>query len=98
MAHKERLKAYIPLIITSLLTLVLFFLVDDFVARVLVQPVLDTLWFLSLAVRSIPQGVLWVAFLGLMVVMVGAAFFKRSMETDPPGPSSGRHSPGPVEA
>ncbi len=70
METESRFRAYIPLVATSLLALVLYFVVDDFVVEVLVEPFLNLLWFISLIVRSIPQSILWAAFLVIMVLVV----------------------------
>jgi len=69
MVNKKGLKTYLPLFLSLLFGLVLFFVVDDFVIDVLVIPFLWMVWFLSLLVRSIPQGVFWVVFILFMFVL-----------------------------
>ncbi len=69
MENKIRLKSYIPLLISLLFGLVLFFLVDDFVVTVAIKPLLKLVWFLSLVVRSIPQDVFWVGFILALLIM-----------------------------
>lgn len=69
MENKNQLKTYLPLIFSTLLGLVLFFLVNDFVREVLIKPILWLVWFLSLLIRSIPQGVFWVVFILIMLII-----------------------------
>ncbi len=87
METENRLKAYIPLIVTSLLALALYFVVDDFVVEVLVEPFLNLLWFISLIVRSISQGILWAAFLIIMFLIVVSG-----LKGGPPNPLQGRQA------
>lgn len=96
MAHENRLKAYIPLIFSAIFALVLFFLVDNFVVKVIVQPLLGLVWFLSLVVRSLPQGVLWAGFVILMLFIILGSF-KRQQKTPLPAWQSGVQNTGPVE-
>jgi len=69
MVIKKRLKPYIPLITSLLFGLVLFFIVDDFVATVIILPLLRVIWFFSLIVQSLPQGVLWTGFIFVMLII-----------------------------
>lgn len=89
MAPENRIKDYIPLIITSILGLALYFWVNDFVVEVLVQPVLGAIWFLSLLVSSIPQWILWAVFLLVMLVVAGSG-----LKRGPAGPLSAWQSRG----
>jgi hypothetical protein len=96
MAPKNRLTAYIPLMFTSLLTLVLFFLVDDFVIEVLLKPVLRFFWFISLVVRTIPQGILWAVFILIMIFLVASGFREDAQKASPTWRAS-KPLPGRVE-
>jgi len=96
MVPENRLKAYIPLIVTSILALALYFWVDNFVVEVLIQPVLGLFWFLSLLVRSIPQGILWAVFLLVMALVVGSGL-RRGASVPLPAWQSGSRSAGRVE-
>ena len=69
MVNKNQLKTYLPLIFSLMSELVLFFLVDDFVREVLIKPILWLVWFLSLLIRSIPQGIFWVGFILFMLII-----------------------------
>jgi hypothetical protein len=96
MAPENRIKAYIPLIVTSILGLALYFWVNDFVVEVVVKPVLGALWFLSLLVRSIPQWILWALFLLVMVLVAGSGL-KRGPAASPPAWQAGGRTAGRVE-
>lgn len=96
MVHKNRLKAYIPLIFSAIFGLVLFFLVDNFVVKVLVQPLLGLVWLLSLVLRSLPQGVLWAGFVILMLVVILNSF-KKQQKTYHSAWQPGVRNAGPVE-
>jgi hypothetical protein len=54
---------FLPLIVSLLATIVLFFVVDDFIHRVIVRSLLYASWFLTLLLGSIPQLVFWAAFI-----------------------------------
>ena len=82
MVNKNQLKTYLPLIFSLLLGLVLFFLVDDFVREVLIKPILWLVWFLSLLIRSIPQGIFWVGLIVFMLVITLSSLMGRR-EADP---------------
>lgn len=69
MVNKDRLKPYIPLAISLLMGLVLFFLTEDFIVTVILLPLLHVIWFLSLIAQSIPQGVLWAIFIIIMLII-----------------------------
>lgn len=79
MVNKARLKSFIPLILSLLLGLVLVVLVEDFVAAVIVQPLLRVFWFISLIVQSISQGVLWFGFILILLIVTLASFRKKSV-------------------
>jgi hypothetical protein len=76
MVNKKRLKPYIPLMISLFLGLVLFFVVEDFLVKVIVQPLLRVIWFVSLIVQSLSQGVLWAGFIFIMLIITYASFTK----------------------
>ena len=76
MVIRNRVKPFIPFIITALLAVVLFFLVGDFLQSVIITPLLYVIWFLTLLTESIPQGILWVGFL-LIVMIIAAASLKQ---------------------
>lgn len=88
MANKKRFKSYIPLFLSLLGGLILFFLVDDFVVTVIVLPLLRVFWFLSLVVQSIPQDIIWVGFILVMVIIT---FIRLRKEKKPRAPA--RQSP-----
>jgi len=67
--NSKQLKPFIPLILSLLLALVLVFIVEDFVQTVIVAPLLYAIWFVSLIVRSLPQGVLWAGFIFVMLIV-----------------------------
>ncbi len=68
MLNKKKLKPYIPLILSLLLAVILFFIVEDFVKTVIVKPFLYVIWFFSLILQSIPQEAIWVGFIVLMLL------------------------------
>ena len=80
MVNKKGLKTYLPLFLSLIFGLVLFFVVDDFVIDVLVIPFLWMVWFLSLLVRSIPQGIFWVVFVLFMFVLTLSYIRKRRVK------------------
>jgi len=69
MVIKKRLKPYIPLLISLLLGLFLFFLVDDFIVNIIILPFLKVIWFFSLIVESLPQAVLWIGYVFVMLII-----------------------------
>jgi hypothetical protein len=77
MVNKKRLEPYIPLMVSFLLGLVLFFLVNDFLVAFIVKPLLHVIWLISLIVPRIPQGVLWGGFILTMLVVTYANLTKR---------------------
>jgi hypothetical protein len=81
MVSKKRLEPYIPLMISLSLGLVLYFLVNDFVVVVFVKPLLRAIWYISLFVQSLSQGVLWVGFIFIMLVVTYANLSKGEKTT-----------------
>jgi len=76
MVNKKKLTPYIPLILSLLLALVLFFIVEDFVKMVVVRPLLYVIWFVSLIMQSIPQEAIWIGFILLMLLLTYASLTK----------------------
>jgi hypothetical protein len=76
MENRKVLTRYIPLLLSLLAGLVLFFLVDDFFLKVVVRPLLWVVWFLSLLLQSVPQDVLWLFFILAMFLFSVASFRK----------------------
>jgi hypothetical protein len=74
------LKSFIPLILTSLLALILFFLVRDFLRTVIITPMLYVSWFITLIAGSISQGMVWVVFILFMVIIAFNSLKKRAPE------------------
>lgn len=60
---------FFPLIISLLLTGVLLFTVKDFMRYVIVEPLLYIVWFVSLVLGSLPQGIFWVIFIIIALVI-----------------------------
>ena len=81
----NRIKRFIPLIISIMLALVLFFLVEDFVRTVIIGPLLYVIWFVSLVVDSIPQGVIWAIFILVMLVIALTSLRSNRAENQPVG-------------
>lgn len=77
MVNKKRLRPFIPLMISLLLGLVLFTLVEGFVVEVIIQPLLHVIWFVSLIVDSLPQGFLWIGFIIVMMIVTYGSFKER---------------------
>lgn len=77
MVNKKRLRPFIPLMISLLLGLILFTLVEGFVVEVIIQPLLHVIWFVSLIVDSLPQGVLWTGFIIVMMIVTYGSFKKK---------------------
>ena len=71
-------KRFIPLIITLLIALFLFFLVKDFLRTVILVPLLYVIWFVVLVVESLPQGVIWG---GLLLVIAYIAYASLKKDT-----------------
>jgi len=69
MVNRKQLKPFIPLILSLFLALGLVFIVDDFVQTVIVIPLLYTIWFVSLIVQSLPQGILWAGFIFVLLIV-----------------------------
>jgi hypothetical protein len=57
------MKRFIPLMIVLLLTLVLAFVINDFVRLVIVEPLLLLFWVTGTFLRNLPHLVFWVVFL-----------------------------------
>jgi hypothetical protein len=68
---------FLPLIVSLLATIALFFVVDDFIHRVIVSSLLYVSWFLTLVLGSIPQLVFWAAFIVVALVIAGKSLAQR---------------------
>ena len=66
----KKISPFIPLILTLLLALVLFFSVEDFLRSVLIGPLLYVAWFVSLIAESLSHAVIWAGFLIIMLIFV----------------------------
>jgi hypothetical protein len=64
-------KRYLPLAISLLVAGVLAFVVEDFVRRALVAPLLHVVWFVALLFSSVPQVLYWVALIIAALVVAG---------------------------
>lgn len=62
---------WLPLIITLFVAVVLAFVVDDFVYKVLVAPLLYVLWFITLVLSNLSQVIYWGAL--IVVALIVAA-------------------------
>jgi cell division protein FtsW (lipid II flippase) len=76
MVISKRYDRFFPLIISLLLALFLFLLVKDFIRTVILEPLLYVFWFIGLILESIPQGVIWVGFILVMLIITLASFKK----------------------
>jgi hypothetical protein len=83
MVTSKQIKPFIPLIISLLLALVLFFLVKDFVQTVILRPLLYAFWFVFLIIESIPQGVIWAGIILIMLWVAIASIRKEEPEKFP---------------
>ena len=68
---------FLPLIVSLLATIVLFFVVDDFIHRVIVRSLLYASWFLTLLLGSVPQLVFWAAFIVVALVVASKSLTQR---------------------
>ena len=76
---------YLPLIVVALVTVALGLWVRDFVAQVILEPILYLTWFTSLVIRSLPQLLFWGLFVALaLFVAIG------SLRSRPRGARRGR--------
>jgi hypothetical protein len=62
-------RRFVPLILFLLIAFVLVFVVDDFVQRVIVAPVLRAAWFVTVVVTSLPQFMFWGVFIVAALVI-----------------------------
>ncbi len=76
MVISKQYKRFVPLIISFLLALFLFLLVKDFIRTVILEPLLYVFWFIGVILESIPQGVIWVGFILVMLIITLASFKK----------------------
>jgi len=71
-----------PLAVALTITIILIFLVQDFVREVIVAPLLYIFWISTLVVRSLPQAIFWIIFvlIGLVLALgsLGSGRTKRT--------------------
>lgn len=96
MPNKDKLRRFIPLLLSLAFALVLVFLVDDFVHTVIVVPLLYVIWFVALVVRSLPQAVIWAGFILILLVLSFVSLPKRKSTYHYAEPQT-TPQPGPVE-
>jgi hypothetical protein len=58
-------RRFLPLAASLLLTIVLVFVVEDFMRQVIVDPLLQVAWFITLVLGSIAQEIYWAIFIVL---------------------------------
>lgn len=63
------IRRFLPLLIVLAVTALLVISVQGFVRHVIVGPLLYVLWFISLVVRSLPQGFYWILFIVLALIL-----------------------------
>ena len=91
----RQLRRFVPLIISLALSMLLAFLIRDFVREVIVLPFLQLAWYVSLILRSFPDSLFWILF-----VLVALVVAVRSLFREPPEGGrvrrTGRDQGGPV--
>ncbi|MCB9134092.1 MAG: hypothetical protein H6636_01610 [Anaerolineales bacterium] len=92
----NKLRPFIPLLLSLVFALVLVFLVDDFVHTVIVVPLFHVAWFVALVIRSLPQAVIWAGFILILLIFSFISLPKRKRIFHYSDPSAA-HQPGPVE-
>jgi hypothetical protein len=95
MVKLNSFKPYIPLIISLLLAVFLFLVIKDFIRTVILIPLLHVLWFLSMILESIPQGVIWAVFI-LGTSMIAYGSLKREKDKKYPLSHTSTQYIGPV--
>ena len=96
MQNKERLKATIPLALVLVFSVVLYFLMEDFLADIIVKPLLKVAWFVSFILERLPQVGLWIVFILILLILT----LTPRRRTHPDGEipwNSPRKAPGVVE-
>lgn len=83
MVVSKKVKPFIPLIISLLLAFILYLLVEDFLRTVIIGPLLYVIWFVSLIVESLPQGVIWAGFILVMLFIAFASLGGGKVEQPP---------------
>ena len=73
-------KRLVPLFIFGVFAIVLYFLVDDFVQQMIIRPVLHVAWLVLFVIESLPQGLFWLAFIIIAMVIAGKSFSRRSAD------------------
>lgn len=62
---------FVPLILFLSIAIVLVLIVDDFVQRVIIAPLLGAAWFFTVVLTSLPQFVFWGLFIVVALVIAG---------------------------
>jgi hypothetical protein len=62
-------RRFLPLVASLLLTVVLVFVVEDFIRQVIVDPLLQVAWFFTLVLGSIAQEIYWAIFIILALLI-----------------------------
>jgi len=78
-------RRFLPLVASLLLTIVLVIAVEDFLRQVIVDPLLQVAWFVTLVLGSIAQEIYWALFIILALVIARKSLVK--------GKTLGRKSP-----
>jgi hypothetical protein len=88
-------RRFIPLLLFLVLAFVLVFVVDDFVQRVIVAPILRAAWFVTVVVTSLPQFIFWGIFIVAALIIAARSIGREKTFRPRPGraPASQR---GPV--
>jgi hypothetical protein len=69
-------RRFMPLAASLLLTIVLVFVVEDFLRKVIVDPLLQVAWFITLVLGSIAQEIYWAIFIVLVLVIARKSLVK----------------------
>jgi hypothetical protein len=69
---------FLPLIVSLLLASLLAFLVKDFVRQVIIGPLLYSLWYLTLFLKSLPEFFFWALFILIALIIAGKSLTKQS--------------------
>jgi hypothetical protein len=88
-------RRFVPLLLFLVLAFVLVFVVDDFVQRVIVAPVLSAAWFVTVVVTSLPQFIFWGVFV-LAALVIAAKSVGREKTFKPRPERAPASQRGPV--
>ena len=73
-------KRLLPLFIFGVFAVVLYFLIDDFVQQMIIKPVLHVAWLVVFVLESLPQGLFWLAFIVIAIIIANKSFARRSAD------------------